>query len=225
MRGLLLVHRIGAALCLVALLAIVPTPLLGQGEWIDLDPESGSTGDNVRVTGEDFNPSYEKRSGNLVRVYVRLYFSCDAAETGDSIGVEVRDYEIVDNSERVDKNGEWRVSFTVPAWLRDGEEDQDVEGGTYYLYVTYKGDDEIVAVEEYDVRGIDLRWSRWWSWHACSPSWCDCWPSLDRCDDWCDCYDRWYYYPPCPWPDDCFVDRCIPYCYPWPPVTDWECRP
>jgi len=229
----------GAVLSLL-LLSILPSPILAAGEWIDLDPESGNDGDNVRVSGEDFNPSYQKSSGDWVRVCVRVYFSCDEADVGDRIDDDVEDYEIVDKSEKVDKHGEWKVSFTVPRWLTDGEDEQDIESGTYYVYVTYKGDDEIVAAEEFDIRGVNSYWSRSWGWSPCGPSWH--WyysPWYGRYyyyDDWSCCLPRPCprpcpddcFYPPLPWsgpcPDDCDDDDFCPP-FPWPPMPDWECRP
>jgi hypothetical protein len=212
---------LGAIVALL-LLAAMPAQLHGLGEWIDLDPESGHDGENVRVSGEDFSPSYQKRSGDWVNVYVRLYFSSDQARIGDSIDVEVEDYEIVDKSEKVDKHGGWKVSFTVPSWLTDGEDEQDVEGGTYYVYVTYKGDNEIVAAEEFDVRAIDLRWSPWWRWSPCGPSWHWYYPP---CHGQYYYYDDWYGCPPCPcaYPDDWDDYPCPPFLF--PPVTDRDCCP
>ena len=225
------------------LLSIVISPILAAGEWIDLDPESGNDGDNVRISGEDFNPSYQKSSGDWVRVYVRVYFSCDEADVGDRIDDDVEDYEIVDKSEKVGKHGEWKVSFTVPRWLTDGEDEQDIESGTYYVYVTYKGDDEIVAMEEFDIRGVNSNWSRWWGWSPCGPSWdwyYSPWYSRYYCyDDWyccppcprpCPCPDDWedeYYCVPFPWTGSCSDDwDDYPYPpFPCPPMPDWECRP
>ena len=209
---------------LLLLLSVTPSPILAAGEWIDLDPESGNDGDNVRVSGEDFNPSYQKTSGDWVRVYVRVYFSCDEADVGERIDDDVEDYEIVDKSEKVDKHGEWKVSFTVPRWLTDGEDEQDIESGTYYVYVTYKGSDVIVAADEFDVQGANLHWSRWWGWSPCGPSWH--W----YYSPW---YSRYYWYYddraccpprpcPCPCPDDWDDgDFCPP--FPWPPMPDCEC--
>jgi len=212
----------GVALSLL-LLTLAPSPILAAGEWIDLDPESGNDGDNVRVSGEDFESSYQKKSGDWVRVYVRVYFSCDEADVGDFIGEDVEDYEIVDKSEKVDKHGEWKVSFTVPRWLTDGEDEQDIEGGTYYVYVTYKGDDQIVAAEEFDIRGVNTYWSSRWAWSSCGPSWN--WYYSPWYSRYYWYYDDWDCCPPCPCPcpDDC-DDDCVYPPFPWivPCPDEWD---
>ena len=210
---------------LLLLLSLTPSPILAADEWIDLDPESGNDGDNVRVSGEDFSPSYQKRSGDWVRFYVRVYFSCDEAEVGDLIDEDVEDYEIVDKSEKVDKHGEWKISFTVPRWLTEGEDEQDIESGTYYVYVTYKGSDEIVAVEEFDIRGAGSYWPSPWGWSPCGPSWnryYSPWysPYYWYYDDWGCCPPRPR---PCPWPDDCDdYYHCRPFPWPGPCPDDWD---
>lgn len=217
----------GAVLPLLLLTAL-PSPVLAAGEWIELDPEEGGVGDTVRVSGEDFDASYRKSSGDWVYVYVRVYFSSDRADVGDKIDVEVEDYEIVDKSDKVDKNGEWKVSFTLPAELTDGEEDDDVDGGSYYVYVTYKGDDEIVAAGEFEVTDVYPYWYGMRYWSPFSSSW------RRFHSPW---YGRYPYYRglypcpprpcpcPCPWPDDWHDDiPCLPDDMPWPPL-DWHYRP
>ncbi len=208
----------GAVLPLLMLTAL-PSPMLAAGESIDLDPYEGGVGDNVRVSGEDFDASYRKSSGDWVYVYVRVYFSSDRADVGDEMDVEVEQYEIVDKLEKVDKNGEWKVSFTLPAELTDGGDDEDVDGGSYYIYVTYKGDDEIVAVAEYEVKEARFCGCGMWPWSGFSSSW-RCYPSpwfghrrpffrrwpydmTEAPDDW-------------PWPPDDM---------PWPPRPDWQHPP
>ncbi len=44
----------------------------------------------------------------------------------------------------------------MPDELTDGEDDEVVYGDTYYVYVTYDGDDEIVAVAEFTVIAADI---------------------------------------------------------------------
>jgi hypothetical protein len=160
----------GALLSLL-MLAAWPTPMLAAGESIELDPDESGVGDNVRVSGEGFDASYRKASGDWVYVYVRVYFSSERADVGDEIDDEVEYYEIVDKLEKVDKDGEWKVSFTLPADLTDGEDDEDVTGGTYYVYVTYKGDDSIVAVGECEVKELCFCCCGMWPWSRFSSSW------------------------------------------------------
>ena len=143
-----------AVLSLV-LLALSATPALAASESIELDPEEGQIGVEVEVYGEDFDESYED-GDDYVYVYVKVYFSSEEADEGDEIDDEVENYETVDTSEQVDEDGDWETTFDVPDTLTDGEDDEDVEGGTYYVYVTYKGDDEIVAVAEFEIAVAEI---------------------------------------------------------------------
>ncbi len=216
---------VGAVLPLLLLTAL-PSPILAAGEWIELEPDDGGAGDTVRVLGEGFNKSYRKSSGDWVYVYVRVYFSSDRADVGDKIDVEVKDYEVVDKSDKVDKNGEWKGSFTLPAELTDGEDDEDVDGGSYYVYVTYKGDDEIVAVGEFEVTDVDLYWYGPWHWSPFSSSWRR---YQSPWYGWYQLHGERCCCPPCPcpwpWPEDWHDDiPCLPDDMPWPPL-DWHYRP
>ena len=209
----------GAVLPLLLLTAL-PSPMLAAGESIDLDPYEGGVGDNVRVSGEGFDASYRKSSGDWVYVYARVYFSSERADVGDEIDDEVEYYEIVDKLEKVDKDGEWKVSFTLPAGLTDGEDDEDVDGGSYYIYVTYKGDDEIVAVAEYEVIEACFCGCGMWPWSRFSSSWRCYYPS-----PWFgSCRPFFRYWPDdMPWPHD---DMPWPADdMPWPPRPDWQHPP
>ena len=212
----------GAVLPLLLLTAL-PSPMLAAGESIDLDPYEGGVGDNVRVSGEDFDASYRKSSGDWVYVYARVYFSSERADVGDEIDDEVEYYEIVDKLEKVDKDGEWKVSFTLPAGLTDGEDDEDVYGGSYYIYVTYKGDDEIVAVAEYEVIEACFCGCGMWPWSRFSSSW-RCYPS-----PWYGSrrhYGGPFIRPLPPFPRDLPDDwRKSPDDMPWPPRPDWQHPP
>ncbi|MCK5213126.1 MAG: hypothetical protein KAQ74_04310, partial [Dehalococcoidia bacterium] len=63
----------------VIVLGIPPAPLLAADESIDLDRGAYAVGDNVRVTGEGFEPSYRKPSGDWVNIYVKLHCSSEWA--------------------------------------------------------------------------------------------------------------------------------------------------
>lgn len=191
----------------LVLLAMLPLSVHAAGESIDLAPERFAEGDNVRVYGEGFEPSYRTTSGERRYVYVLVYFSSEPAEVGDAIDDVVENYELVDQKERVGENGEWKVSFTVPRKLTDGERDKSVYGGTYYIYVTYKDDFIIAAKAECEVKEPSCCCPRplpYWAYSLSS----FCWPSscYDCCPSpWYDpCRSSWYGYYPTPWDDGCY---------------------
>ncbi|GAI56897.1 unnamed protein product, partial [marine sediment metagenome] len=90
-------------------------------------------------------------------VYVRIYLTHEEAEPGDDIDSDVDNHEIVKSSVFVDDDGEFEEArFTIPAVLADGEDDVEVGGGTYYVCITYTGDDRIVAVAELTIIGGEI---------------------------------------------------------------------
>ena len=56
----------------------------------------------------------------------------------------------------VDEDGQFDTYFYVPDELTDGEDDEVVYGGTYYVYITYDDDDEIVTVTEFTVIAAEI---------------------------------------------------------------------
>jgi hypothetical protein len=183
----------GTLVCLF-LLAALPLPALAAGESIDVDPDRFAESDNVRVQGQGFDPSYRTKSGDRHYVYVTTYFSSEKADVGDEIDIVVEDYETVDSKEKVDEDGQWRVSFTAPHKLTDGEVDETVRGGAYYVYVTYYGEDVIVAAAECEVKQV----------LCCQPLVLPYWAysASSEC-----CSTRRYEYYPLPWYGGC--------CTPW----------
>ena len=135
----------------VLAIAIPASPALAA-EGIELDPEEGEIGDEVEVTGEDFD---ESGSDPLDYVYVKIYFAEDKADEGDEIDDQVDTYRRWTGI-RVDTSGDFDFSFDVPSRLSSGDPDEDVTSGTYYVYVTYD-DEEIIAVAEFRVIGGELK--------------------------------------------------------------------
>ena len=123
------------------------------GENISVSPSSGTIDDNVDIDGTDFE------EGRLVY----FYFSGERASIGDEIDTgadseidsEVESYELVD-SDTADSDGDVSGSFSVPDELNDGEDDEAVGGGTYYVYAVYAGDDEIVARDTFSVSTVRI---------------------------------------------------------------------
>lgn len=146
------------SLAIVLCLIIGPLaalPALAASESIELDPDEAEIGEEVEVTGEDFDESYVSGS-TYYDFYVTIYFSDIEVDEGDDVD-DVDSYEIVDTSEWVDEDGEWSKTFDVPDELTDGDDDEvAVSGGEYYVFVTYEGDDEIVAVAEITVMAPEV---------------------------------------------------------------------
>jgi len=122
-----MIFRIGALVLLLSLLAIAlpASPALAKAEEIELDPEEGEIGDDIDVTGNDFEESYYNSQTDYEDYYVAIYFFREEADEGDDMD-DVENYEILDSSEHIDEDGEFDISFAVPDELTDGEDDEDV---------------------------------------------------------------------------------------------------
>jgi hypothetical protein len=138
-----------AVITVLALLAVVvpATPALAEAR-IYLDPDEGEIGDRIDIEGLGFSPSTITPP---ISRYVDIYFSSQEALVNDDIGYEVTNWERVKSTEYVDTVGNFSAHFLIPAILGDGDEDEAVHSGTYYIYVTYAGDDNIEAFEELTV--------------------------------------------------------------------------
>jgi len=138
-----------AAILSLLVIAIPASPALAA-ESIDLSPTTGAVGDKIDIGGSGF-----KTDGT--RVYI--YFSSQEWDVGDEIDGDVTVYSLV-KKRTPDVTGELDTYFYVPEILDegdDGEDDpEDVVGGYYYVYVTYGDNDDIEAVEELTVRGMEL---------------------------------------------------------------------
>ena len=152
--------RIAAVAIILSLLivAIPVSPTLAAAEDISLDPDEGEIDERINIEGDDFEESYTLDTVDYDSE-VDIYFSSQEADEGDEIGDEVENYERVKSGANVDEDGQFDTYFSVPDELTDGEDDEVVYGGTYYIYVTYYDDDEIVAVAEFKVIAADIELS------------------------------------------------------------------
>ena len=143
---------LGAIVSLL-LLAIPASPALAAYDYdIALDPEQGEIGETIDIDGNDWPPSVEDTTD--VPSYVDIYFSIQEADVGDDIDDEVEIYQRVKQGYQVETDGDFTTSFKVPTRLSTGTDDEDVHGGTYYVYVTtYTGaaSKDIKAVAEFTV--------------------------------------------------------------------------
>ncbi|MFC2051673.1 hypothetical protein ACFLT4_02970 [Chloroflexota bacterium] len=132
------------ALTIALLAAIVPaTPALAAN--IGIYPDDGEIGDNIDIFGAGF--------GTYNDLYI--YFSSDAADVNDQIDDEVNAYERAAQATS-DNETEFDTSFTVPDELTDGDDKETVHAGTYYIYVTYAGQNTIRAVTEFTVNTVGV---------------------------------------------------------------------
>ena len=126
----------GIAVIMALLLTVLPAaPALAYTYDIELDEEQGKVGDSITVTGDGFSPSTDSSEK-----WARIYFALDEADESDNIDTEVETYEYVKSAQigYVDESdeGEWEATFTIPSSMIDGDDDEDVVPGTYYIYVT-----------------------------------------------------------------------------------------
>ncbi len=140
-----------AAIFSLLMLTIPATSALADTEVIEVTPEKTEIGDYVTISG----------TGYTVGVVAYIYFSSQAAEVGEEIGVDVTSYEKVKTAVVQGTNDpnpgtfEYVDAFVVPTELTDGTDDEDVHGGDYYIYATYTGSDKTIeAVAEFTVIGI-----------------------------------------------------------------------
>ncbi|MFC1932060.1 IPT/TIG domain-containing protein [Chloroflexota bacterium] len=89
---------------------------------------------------------------------VSLYFSSDKASISDSIDQQVTAYEYI-GQVNTNANGDFETlcNFCIPSELTDGEDEEDVHSGDYYIYATYPTIEKLVkAVAKFVVLGIKL---------------------------------------------------------------------
>ncbi len=150
------IFRILSITVILSLLVVaIPATPAQAARIIELSPESGKIGDTITITGTGFTASTDTSER-----HVDIYFAKDEAGTLDDIGQEVNTHEhlkspIVGYVDDPDE-GEFESTFKVPDVLNDGTDDEDVEYGTYYVYVTLYGITRIKAIAEFTVIGGEI---------------------------------------------------------------------
>jgi hypothetical protein len=114
-------------------------------ESINLLTSSATIGDYVEYEGTHFEDNST----------VYFYFSHESASVGEEIDTDVLNYEKVDVAD-ADSTGYISGSFDVPDELTDGDEDEAVSSGTYYVYAVYEDDVEIVARDTLSVSATSV---------------------------------------------------------------------
>ncbi len=153
-----ILHILTITLVLALLMIPVSTSsVLAYYGDIYLNPDKGEIGDRIDIAGDDFEESYFNSDTDFYFSYVDIYFSREEADTDDQINDEVENYERVKSGIFVDYDGEFSTYFYIPDELTDGADDEDVIGGTYYVYVTYQSGINIVAVADLTVITAEIR--------------------------------------------------------------------
>ena len=123
MKYIKIFRTLAVALTLALLVTTLPATLTLAQAYLRLSPDEGEIGDNIEVHGAEFE----------LGTIFRLYFSDERAYVGDRIGVDVINYETLGNDTAPAGYFEG-FQFYVPNRLRDGDDVDDVRGGTYYVY-------------------------------------------------------------------------------------------
>ncbi len=136
---------IGLSIILALLVLLSPVPAHAATKFIYLQPSNGKIGDWIGINVYYFDASK----------VVHIYFSSDEASEDDTIGGEVTAYEHVVEASTFGTLGNgsfaYMYFFVVPDKLTDGERQEDVHDGDYYVYATYYPSPSIVCVAEFTV--------------------------------------------------------------------------
>ncbi len=117
---------------LSTLIATMPVAVAQTTRSIVPWPTKGKIGDTITIVGEGFN-----KSTPATDKYAAIFFSGQKASTYDDIGNEVKAYKLVKEGVWLDENGAFETTFTIPSKLDDGDDEEDVIFGTYYVYVCH----------------------------------------------------------------------------------------
>ena len=123
----------GMFVILLSILMVTTPMALAQVErYISLTPVKSRIDDTITIVGEGFN-----KSTSDTDKYAGVVFSSQQAGTSDDIDNQVTAYKMVREGVWLDENGAFETTFTVPGELDDGDDEEDVIAGTYYVYVCH----------------------------------------------------------------------------------------
>ncbi|MFC1955677.1 IPT/TIG domain-containing protein [Chloroflexota bacterium] len=151
MRHNRIVRIMTSLIALFLLILMVPaTPVMAQDGSISVSPSRGEVGDEIDISGDGFDPSD----------YVYLFFSSYEADEGDDMS-DLDAYEELGRDRAgslgSSDEGEFEISVDIPDDLTDGDEDEIVGFGIYYIYASYDSDgDNIVDSDDFSITGIEL---------------------------------------------------------------------
>lgn len=143
MKGKRFLSILATAIILAMLTAVIPISPVLAAERITVTPSSGKIDEYVEVECSGFTAGED----------IYFYFSGEEADVEDEIDQDVDNYERIAVEYECDSS--FGIDFDVPDELTDGDSDEDVESGDYYVYAA-DADDEILAVDEFRVIVIGL---------------------------------------------------------------------
>ena len=146
-------RRILPALASVTILFWLLTALLVMPSYaadetgLTLNPDQGRIGDLIELDGYGFAADTQ----------LYIYFSNDKSSVGDNVEIKVTTYEGMGLAS-IDKKGNFSSphSFKIPDELNDGKDSEKVWNGTYYIYVTYRGDKYIIASTKFTITSGEI---------------------------------------------------------------------
>ncbi|MFC1971510.1 IPT/TIG domain-containing protein [Chloroflexota bacterium] len=146
-----IVRIMTSLIALFLLMLMVPaTPVMAQDGSISVSPSRGEVGDEIDISGDGFDPSD----------YVYLFFSSYETDEGDDMSdLDAYEYLGRDRTGSLGSSdeGEFEISVDIPDDLTDGDEDEIVGFGIYYIYASYDSDgDNIVDSDDFSITGIEL---------------------------------------------------------------------
>ena len=156
MKRIKLFRMLAIGIILSLLVVVIPvSPALAARE-IDLEEDECKIGENIDITGEDW-PTPDPGGIPPYDPYVEIYFAFSDEEItrGQDLDDDVTTYEFVKDVD-IDNDGEFDTYFEVPSRLTDGDDDEDVRGGTYYVCVTLDGGVDIKAVAEFTITAGEI---------------------------------------------------------------------
>lgn len=144
------IFRTLALIVILSLLviAIPATPALAASAT--LKPTSGAIGDDIDITGSGYDPGDK----------VYIYFSSEEADKDDYIDDDLDVWEEVATTYAGDTGdpdeGDIDTDFDVPDEMDDGTDDEDVQGGNYYVYTTETKEGKILTKDTFTITGITI---------------------------------------------------------------------
>jgi len=142
------IFRILAIAITLSLLAMVlPAASALAAESLRVSPTKGAIDDKIDVSG----------SGYTAGDKVYIFFSSEELDDGD----DIEDLEVWEEVKSTyagetgaTDEGDIDTYFRVPDTLDDGDEEEEVKGGDYYVYAIYSRTGNIQAVDDFTVTGI-----------------------------------------------------------------------
>ncbi len=133
-------------LSLALMLVMIPAQsVMALAATINVEPDEGEIGDAFSINGT-----------GALGVEYDLYFSSESADIGEDIDEDVENYEYLTSVTANTLNGIIypTTNLFVPDELTDGEDDEPVHGGIYYIYMTGAGSKPILDIATFNVVGV-----------------------------------------------------------------------